>query len=166
MYVRYYSNGIYTTEEEAAAKYASFTTEELKVMLRVNEAMLIQLEQAFTYRSKQAQPRAIYSFISKPAKEEDIGDAVILLGTCINQKEIKEHLDLYGRGAAISDSIHSVVYYRMNGLLLHCSGGHLVLKSAANDRFSKLPIPCTDEQWELLKSGTVPNEMLSDYYQL
>lgn len=167
MITRTYSKNTGRTEEVVEAKYRDFTPEQLKEMLQETEDKLIDLEIAFKARGLASQLHPKYAFHvihADPQWSDGIENGIRIIGECTNEEEMDAHLHLYGQGPGWDKTIHSVVYYRMNGLLLHCHGGHLVLKAAPGDRFANLPIPCTDEQWDLLYSGIMPTELLSDYY--
>lgn len=160
----------YVTTDDLLAKYQSSTSEWLKVQLTEAKQIAEELEKVLRERGRINQPHARYKFHATKADpywNNGLEDGIVLIGECTNSEEMSAHLKLYGSSAAWDERITSVTYFRMNGLILHCSGGHIVLKTPGGDKFNShnMPIPCTDEQWKLLQSGTVPTEMLSDYYQ-
>lgn len=150
---------------EIFAKYA--TPELIKARIEEMKADLKMLETTFRDMGRDTQPHPRYQFKTVHADPErcsGIPNAIIIIGDCINNDEMEAHINLYGSSAGWDRTVHSVCYFRMNGLLLRMHGGHIILKPAPDDRFFDHPIPCTDEQWEQLYSGTVPTEMLQDYY--
>ena len=59
-------------------------------------------------------------------------------------------LNHFGRSTKDRASVKSsVTYYRFHGVLMHCSGGTTIIKT---------PQLCSDEQWEELKKGNIPED--------
>lgn len=68
-----------------------------------------------------------------------------ITGICINEGEFEEHLNCFGSLPGGRDkTIHSVTYFRVDGILTHTGGGHCILT---------VPQHCSDEEWEELKKG-------------
>jgi hypothetical protein len=68
----------------------------------------------------------------------------------LNEKEKEEHLHLFGSICGGWEQYRSsVVYYRINNILLHEGGGWLLIKDKQL---------CNDEEWELIKKGEIPEK--------
>jgi hypothetical protein len=67
-----------------------------------------------------------------------------------NPEDFTNHMNLYGSiSQSPNESHHSVKYYRVAGVLLHGGSGWICLKDKQ---------PCSDEEWELLKTGDIPEK--------
>jgi hypothetical protein len=154
----------YISSDELEAKYADKTPEELKKLSDFFKTMGEEIERVFHARGIATRPGPKYTYVSKPATDNGI-EGVYITGTLVNEDEMQAHLDLYGFIDGSWDKTrHSVFYYRMNGLIFHSHGGWILLGSPDHTGpfSSDYPIACTDEQWNMLLSGTVPTELFNE----
>ena len=114
--------------------------EDLKASLKVEEALL--QEEYYKY-----EPAPIY----RPCKVHLLGDDLLYITTGLaNACDKKEFMSLFGSISGSWDKLRkSVKYFRISDVLLHKGGGWLLLKDQQ---------PCSDEEWESIKAGDVPEK--------
>lgn len=79
-------------------------------------------------------------------------EAIVINRTLMNEEDKREHLDIFGSvNGDWKETIQSVVYFRLNGILLHEGGGYLILEDK---------VLCSDEEWESIKSGNIPERLM------
>lgn len=77
---------------------------------------------------------------------------VVVTSTLINSDVFNEHLDRFGLiDSPPENNRRSVRYYVRYGVLFRDGGGYLTLKDEQ---------PCSDEEWERIKSGDIPEKFL------
>ena len=78
---------------------------------------------------------------------------VVIQQTLLNKAEFDAHCAYYGSlMSPPNDSVSSVRYFRTEEkILTHDGGGHLLLKDVQT---------CSDEEWEAVKSGQIPEKFL------
>ena len=86
-------------------------------------------------------------------------ETVRLVRRLVNGNKFKEHLDYYGvlsdppvrnNGTFVSKE-SSPTYFRIDDHLYRVGGGHLILKDF---------VRVSDEEWQLLKEGKIPERLL------
>lgn len=79
-------------------------------------------------------------------------ECVEVFGTLLNKQDFEDFLNKYGYVHGMpEDKLHSVTYWRLNGVLLHVGGGYIILQ---------YNVPCSDEEWEAIKQGNIPPKFL------
>lgn len=78
-------------------------------------------------------------------------EAIRLVDYLANEHEKDEHMRIFGQiSGDWKTQRNSVTYYRNEyGVLNHNGGGYVLLKDG---------IPCSDEEWEAIKQGNIPNK--------
>lgn len=74
--------------------------------------------------------------------------------TLKNREIFENHLKTYGHISyyRLEDTRHSVKYYRLGNVILHADGGWVPLQ---------YNVMCTDEQWERILNGDIPEELMN-----
>ncbi len=73
------------------------------------------------------------------------------VGVLTNSEQFDALLETYGQRGSCDESFSSVRYYRVNQVLCQEGGGLCLLKEHSI---------CTDEEWESMKEGKIPEHLL------
>lgn len=81
-------------------------------------------------------------------------ETVRLIVYLLNKEDYEEHLRLFGSiNGRWDERLNSVLYYRdEDNILTHKGGGYILLKD---------PKLCSDEEWEAIKKGDIPEKFES-----
>jgi len=81
---------------------------------------------------------------------EEGTEYIVITSILKNQQEYEDHMKEFGSlSNPPKEQTSSVKYYRVHGILLHEGGGYIVLKDKQ---------PCSDEEWEQIKGGHIPEK--------
>jgi hypothetical protein len=125
--------------------------EELKIEKNEIESKLYDLR-------KQVEPKAVYGNLKvivdpnyQDFMSKEIYEAVRLVDYLLNENEKDAHMNIFGQiNGDWKTQRGSVTYYRNEyGVLNHSGGGYVLLKDG---------IPCSDDEWEQIKEGNIPDK--------
>lgn len=132
--------------------------QERKNRIETLKVELEDLKRVHHEEGRRLHPKAEYSYSVKMVTADDTFCAIAKITECLrvvglleNEEEVKKHLATYGTSNVWDRVKNSVIYYRINGILLHDGGGWLLLQDK---------VACNDEQWESLKQGNIPEELV------
>lgn len=131
---------------------------ELRERLVALEEEKRNIEQELYSLRRTCEPTARYGGL-KPFIEKDYRDwngmvfseTVRLVDYLLNDEERETHMKIFGQiNGSWEELRRSCTYYRNEyGVLSHTGGGWILLQDG---------IPCSDEEWEAIKSGDIPEK--------
>lgn len=97
-----------------------------------------------------------------------LGAIVLVLTTNDTQLtvNVQQHVETFGAVESADlpkREIRSLVYYYAGGRIWHESGGHHIIAKEPNDPWGDKGVPATQEQWDMIKIGKVPAELVGEY---
>lgn len=123
----------------------------------IEQANIIK-KQFMAIRKEHPVPKAMYRIERVCQSEVDTISFILALD---NGDELKNYTMLWGIKLRIVPEIYSREYQRIPGYIKCIGLGHKFLKGQGT---SFRVISCTDEEWESIKTGNIPEKLRPNWY--
>ncbi len=153
-YVRDRSDKIYITSKNHPdlMKASELVEQARELELRVREEQRDARQSLKAVYQHTVQVKEASAHTAAWSKIEEGQEYIVITSHLTNDSDFRKHFETYGSMTNGPDlERRSVKYYRKHGLLFADGGGHVPLT------FEE---PCSDEEWEDLKAGNIPEKFL------
>jgi len=129
----------------------------------LKQADFERIKKSVTYKVTAVEP-------ATREKMKAFGAVVLVLQTdnTTMDADLREHVESFGPlkdGAELPKrEIRSLAYFYAGGRIWHDGGGHHIIAKAHGDTWGDNGTPATQEQWEMVKAGKIPAELVGEYF--